>query len=65
MSFFERLRTLPRDKTKKELDAYYEKIDLEKGDFFAMLLAGFITFVPILLGIALVLFLMLKIFNAI
>lgn len=65
MSLFERWRALPRTKTKRELDAHYESIDLEKGDFLAMVIAGFITFVPILFGIALVLFLVLKFYGAV
>lgn len=65
MGFFERWRTLPRNKTKEELDAHYEQMDLEKGDMLAMILAGFITFVPVLLGIALVLLLILNFFRAI
>jgi len=40
---------LGKKKTKEELDAHYEKMDLEKGDFPAMVIAAIITFFPILL----------------
>lgn len=65
MNLFERWRTLPRNKTKEELDAHYQQMDLEKGDLLAMIIAGFITFVPLLLAIAAILLLVLKLFGAI
>jgi len=40
---------LPQKKTREELDEHYEKIELEKGDYPAMVIAAFITFLPILL----------------
>ena len=46
---------LNKKKTKEELDEHYEKIELEKGDFLAMVIAAFITFLPVLI-ILLVLF---------
>jgi hypothetical protein len=52
MQFFERWRTLPRNKSKKELDEHYQQMDVEKGDMPAMFLAGFLAFGPILLVLA-------------
>jgi len=46
---------LNKKKTKEELDEHYEKIELEKGDFLAMVIAAFITFLPVLI-VLLVLF---------
>jgi hypothetical protein len=40
---------LGKEKSKKELDEHYEGLELEKGDFFAMLIAAFITFFPVLI----------------
>ena len=52
----DRLREIfSRKKSKEELDKHYENIELEKGDFLAMVIAGLITFLPILI-IFLVLF---------
>jgi len=65
MSFFERWRSLSRYKSKQALDAHNEKLDLEKGDMLAMVLAGFLVFLPILLVIALILVLLLLFFRAI
>jgi len=45
-----------KKKTKKELDEHYEKIELEKGDFLAMVIAAFITFIPVLIVILIVFF---------
>ena len=56
MSLFDRFRErLPKTKTKEELDEHYDKIELEKGDFAAMVIAAFITFLPVLI-IAMVIF---------
>lgn len=50
MSFLDRYRDrLPVNKTKEELDEHYKKMELEKGDFLAMVIAGFITFFPVLI----------------
>jgi len=38
-----------RKKTKEELDEHYKNVELEKGDFFAMVIAAFLTFLPVLL----------------
>lgn len=65
MGFFQRWRSLPRHKTKEELDAHYKKMNLEKGDLLAMMIAAFITFVPVLLFIALILYLVLVFFRAV
>ena len=46
---------LPKKKTKEELDEHYKKVELEKGDLPAMIIAAFITFFPVLI-IAMVVF---------
>ena len=47
---FERFKELlPKSKTKEELDAYAESIELEKGDIPAMIIAALITFIPVLI----------------
>ena len=46
---------LPKKKTKEELDEHYGRVELEKGDFLAMVIAAFITFLPVLI-ISLVVF---------
>jgi len=38
-----------KTKTKEELDEHYKNIELEKGDFLAMVIAAFITFLPVLI----------------
>jgi len=46
---FQRLReALFKKKTKEELDEHYDSIELEKGDFLAMVIAALITFLPVL-----------------
>ncbi|MCL2124674.1 MAG: hypothetical protein FWH33_01650 [Oscillospiraceae bacterium] len=47
---------LPKSKTKDELDERYDKVELEKGDFPAMIIAAFITFFPVLIIAMAVLF---------
>jgi len=50
---------LGKKKTKEELDAHYDKmeeVELEKGDFLAMVIAAFITFLPVLLIASVVIF---------
>jgi len=50
MNFNERLKSLlPKNKSKDELDEHYDKIELEKGDFPAMVIAALITFLPVLI----------------
>jgi hypothetical protein len=52
MYFPERLRRLlPKNKTKEELDGHYDGLDLEKGDYLAMVIAAFITFFPVLIAV--------------
>jgi hypothetical protein len=50
MQILDRFRKrLPKDKTKEELDKHYEGLELEKGDFLAMIIAAVITFLPVVL----------------
>jgi len=52
-------RLFGKKKTKEDLDAHYdqmEKLELEKNDFLAMMIAAFITFVPVILIILAILF---------
>jgi len=50
-------RLLGKQKTKDELKLHYEEqLELEKGDFPAMIIAALITFVPILLIVLAVFF---------
>ena len=55
----ERIRErLPRKKTREEINEHFdsiEKVELEKGDFLAMCIAAFVTFIPVLI-IAMVIF---------
>jgi hypothetical protein len=47
---FDRIKErLPKQKSKEELDKHYEGLELEKGDFLAMLIAAAITFLPVLI----------------
>ena len=52
----DRFKAVFRKRTKEELDEHYDKIELEKGDFLAMLIAAFITFVPVILIVLVVVF---------
>jgi len=45
-----------KKKTDKELNEHYEKIELEKGDLLAMIIAALITFIPVLIIILIVFF---------
>jgi len=60
MSFFSRFReVLSNKKTPEQLSAHYDKmeeLDLEKGDFTAMVIAALITFLPVLIIAMLVIF---------
>jgi len=50
MNVFRRFaEMLQTKKTKEELDEHYNNIELEKGDFLAMCIAAFITFIPVAL----------------
>jgi len=47
---------LSKKKSKEELDKHYEEMDLEKGDFSAMVIAALITFLPVLVVVLIVFF---------
>ena len=50
MNLFSRFAEMvPKKKTKEELDEHYNSIELEKGDFLAMCIAAFITFLPVVI----------------
>jgi len=49
MFFLDFKNRLPKKKTKEELDEHFKNIELEKGDFPAMVIAAFITFFPVLI----------------
>ena len=45
-------KRLPREKSEAELEEHYDKIDqmdLDKGDFFAMVVGAFMALWPVLL----------------
>jgi len=42
-------KLLGKDKSQEELEKHYDSIELEKGDFSAMVIAAIITFLPVLL----------------
>ena len=55
----ERFKAVFRKKTKEELDEHYNKIEeveLEKGDFLAMVIAALITFLPVVIIAMVVIF---------
>jgi len=57
MKLSERFREVfGKEKSKQELDEHFENIELEKGDFFAMLMAAFATFLPVLIIALIVIF---------
>jgi len=50
---------LSKKKTKEELDEHYnkmEEVELEKGDFLAMVIAALITFLPVVIIAMVVIF---------
>ena len=47
---------LGKKKTQEELDEHYKNIELEKGDFPAMVIAALITFLPVLIVVLVVFF---------
>jgi hypothetical protein len=50
MTPFGRFRKIfGKEKSKDELERHYEGLELEKGDFPAMVIAAVITFFPVLL----------------
>ncbi len=61
---FKKLKpNLFKEKKKDELDKHYDSLELEKGDFTALVIAAFITFMPIALLIAGAFFLVAKLFG--
>ena len=40
---------LSKNKTKEELDEHYDNIELEKGDFLAMVIAALVVYLPVLI----------------
>jgi len=53
----ERLRAyLPKKKSKEELDEHYENVELEKGDFMAMIIAAVITILPVVIIVLLLIY---------
>ena len=54
---FDRLRSLlSKNKTPEQLKEHYDNIELEKGDFLAMVIAALITFLPVLLIVSIVVY---------
>ncbi len=49
MLFPKKIRRVLNIKKAEERHATEEKVDLEKGDFLAMLIAGFLVFTPVIL----------------
>ena len=59
----ERFRNLlPKKKPPHELDQHYNGLELEKGDFLAMLIAAIITFLPVLIVAMLIIYGLLLLF---
>ena len=61
-------KRLPEEKTREELDAHYErmeKLELEKGDFLAMVLGAFMAFWPLLLILAAIFLIPLLLFRVV
>jgi len=52
----DRFKAVFKKKTNEELDEHYDNIELEKGDFLAMMIAAFITFIPVLIIVLAVFF---------
>ncbi len=65
MSFFDRLRELSEYGRKNRPEAKQEQLDLEKGDFFAMLIAALGAFLPVLLVLGLITMAVMWLFRAI
>ncbi len=60
-------KRLPAEKTPQELDAHYsrmEKLELEKGDYLAMVLGAFLAFAPLLLVLAAIILIPMLLFGA-
>ena len=45
----ERFKKAFKKKSQEELDKHYDNIELEKGDFPAMVIAALITFLPVVI----------------
>ena len=59
-------KRLPKEKTEEELDEHYdrmEQMDLEKGDFFAMIVGAFMALWPVLLIVAAIVLIPMLIFR--
>lgn len=57
---------LPKEKSEEELEAHYDRMDqmdLEKGDFFAMVLGAFMALWPVLLIVAVIFLIPMLIFR--
>lgn len=65
MGFFERVRQLPRHKTRAQLEAHYDQLEMKKGDFPAMIIAAITAIVPFLLIIFGALWLIMKLFRVV
>ncbi len=52
-----------KEKSEEELAKHYESLELEKGDLKAMIIAGFIVFMPLLLVLIGILILIAKLFG--
>ena len=67
MAILERWKKrLPREKTQKELDEYYdeiEKLELDKSDYFAMFLGALMAFWPLILIVAAIFLIPMLIFR--
>ena len=67
MNLPERWRNrLPKEKSPQELEDHYtrmEHLELEKGDFPAMLLGAFLAFLPVLLIVAAIFLIPMLIFR--
>ena len=55
-------KMLPKKKSPGELDQHYDGLELEKGDFLAMLIAAIITFLPVLIVAMLIIYGLLFLF---
>lgn len=58
MSFIERWKSrLPKEKTEEELNEHYdrmEEMDLDKGEYFAMIIGAWMALWPVLLIVAII-----------
>ncbi len=62
---FKKLRPdLFKDKTKEELNEHYDKLELEKGDFTAMVIAAVLTFGPVIIAVSAIYIIIALLFGA-